>query len=179
MLQVDNTVLVVVDVQEKLFPAIYEKELLLENVTRLVRGAALLEVPVLVTEQNPAGLGQTLPELAALLPGFNPVPKFTFSCLGEPVFRRALEATGRREVLLAGIESHVCVYQTACHLMAAGYSVSVISDAVSSRTKANRKVGLRAMQMAGARPSSVEMALFELLVVARGPVFKEIIRLVK
>jgi nicotinamidase-related amidase len=179
MLELEDTVLVIVDVQEKLFPAMYEKETLRDNLNRLIRGAGVLGVPALVTEQNPAGLGPTVVELSTLLQEVPRLSKFSFSCLGEPSFRKALEAAGRRQVLLCGIEAHVCVYQTACDLVTAGYPVSVVADAVSSRTRSNRMLGLHAMHRKGAYLTSVEMALFELLKVARGPLFKEIIKIVK
>jgi len=173
-----NGILVVVDVQVKLARLMHESEALLDNLSRLVRGATVLGVPVVATEQNPAGLGPTVEEVAPLLPA-GPIPKMAFSCCGEPAFTEALEATGRRQALLAGIETHVCVYQTARDLLARGYGVHVVADAVSSRSARNREVGLEKMRAAGAEVTSVETALFEMLEVAEGPAFKQILEIVK
>ncbi len=178
MLQRDNTVVVLVDVQARLVPVMHQSERLIDNACRLVRGSGALGVPVLWTEQNPAGLGPTVPELAGLLAG-KPVAKSAFSCCGERAFLDELERLGRPQVLLAGIEAHVCVYQTAIGLLEAGRQVQVVADAVSSRTPENRDIGLSRMQSAGALLTSVEMALFELLGAAQGPQFKEILRIVK
>jgi len=178
MLTCDKAVLVVVDVQGKLARLMHEAEALFDRVARLVRGAAVLEVPVIVTEQNPAGLGPTVEEIRPLLPAAA-IAKTAFSCCGEPAFVRALEAAGRRQVLLAGIETHVCVYQTARDLLESGYEVHVVADAVSSRSVRNRDIGLTKMQAAGAEVTSVETALFEMLAVAEGPRFKAILKIVK
>ncbi|MBL7140685.1 MAG: hydrolase [Planctomycetes bacterium] len=178
MLTCDNAVLVVVDVQGKLARLMHEAEDLFDRVARLVRGAAVLEVPVIATEQNPAGLGPTVDEIRPLLPA-EAIPKTAFSCCGEAAFVAALEAAGRRQVLLAGIETHVCVYQTARDLLARGYEVHVVADAVSSRSVRNRDIGLTKIQAAGAEVTSVETALFEMLAVAEGPRFKEILKIVK
>jgi nicotinamidase-related amidase len=174
----DETVLVVVDVQGRLARLMHEAQALFDSLARLVKGARVLGIPVITTEQNPTGLGPTVDEIAPLLP--DPViPKMAFSCCGEPAFVDAVKATGRRQVLLAGIETHVCVYQTARDLLAGGWEVHVVSDAVSSRTAANRAVGLTKMQSAGAEVTSVEAALFEMLQAAEGPAFKQILEIVK
>lgn len=178
MLNADEAALVVIDVQGKLARLMYERERLFENLAKLIQGARVLGLPVLVTEQNPAGLGPTVPEIAALLPAER-VAKVAFSCCGEEVFVARLEALGRRQLLLAGIEAHICVCQTAVDLVGRGYDVSVVADAVSSRTGRNRDIGLERMKAAGAGITSVETALFELLKVAEGEKFKAILRLVK
>ncbi len=178
MLAAENTAVVLVDLQEKLLPVISERDALVDSAGRLVTGAAVLGVPVIHTEQNPRGLGPTVAAVADLLPD-PPVTKLAFSCCGEPAFTDALAALGRQQILLAGIETHVCVYQTAVDLIAAGYEVRVVTDAVSSRTLANKALGLEAMRDAGVSVTSVETALFELLKVAEGPRFKEILRIVK
>lgn len=179
MLRRDDTVLVVIDVQEKLFRAMHEREPLGVELGRLVRGARLLELPVLWLEQNPAGLGPTIPEVASALTGLSPISKVRFSAWGADAFRQALLATERKQALLAGIEAHVCVYQTARDLVAEGFAVEVVSDAVSSRTAANRQLGLARAQTSGADVTSVEMALFELLGTAAAPEFKDLLKLVK
>lgn len=173
-----ETVLVLVDLQAKLVPAIHGHEDLIRSAARLVRGAQVLGVPIVHTEQNPRGLGPTVDEVASLLTA-PPVVKMSFSCCGEPGFLDALQALGRRRVLLAGIETHVCVYQTVTDLVGGGYEVQVVADAVSSRTPADRSVGLERMTAAGASVTSVETALFELLGRAEGPKFKEILSIVK
>ncbi len=178
MLNVDETVLVVIDVQGKLAQLMHEKESLFENLSRLIRGAGVLGLPILVTEQNPQGLGPTIAELSGLLPPRR-IPKVAFSCCGEAAFVAALEAAGRRQVLIAGIETHICVYQTAADLLALGCEVHVVADAVSSRTARNRDIGLEKMKAAGAQVTSVETALFELLKVAEGDRFKALLKIVK
>ena len=179
MLAVENTALVVIDVQGKLSRLMYEKEKLFENLQKIITGAQILEIPIILTEQNPEGLGRTIPEVADLLPDIQPIPKFSFSCYGEKRFVEELEALKRKQVLIVGIESHVCVYQTAMNLMGAGYEVQIVADAVSSRTAENRELGLEKMKSEGAKLTGVEMALFELLRVAEGAKFKGILKVVK
>ena len=170
--------LVLVDVQQKLLPAIHDREALVASCAKLARGMAALGVPIVWTEQNPKGLGPTVPEVAELLPG-EAVTKVSFSCCGEPAFAEAVAALGRTQLVLAGIESHVCVWQTAADLLDGGHEVHICADAVSSRTPANRQIGLDRARAAGAAITSVEMALFELLDTAGDPAFKAILQIVK
>ena len=179
MLAADNSVLLVIDVQEKLFRAIYQKEQLLDNLQRLIKGIKVLEIPILLTEQYPQGLGATIPEIAQLLPDCRPLPKVCFSCCGDAAFLQSFKKLNRKQVLIAGIESHVCVYQTAADLIAAGYEVYVVSDGISSRTEQNRDVGLKMMTQLGAKVTSVEAVLFELLKIAKGDKFKAISQIVR
>jgi nicotinamidase-related amidase len=179
MLKPQNTVLVVVDVQGKLAQRMHEKEALFANLQRLIQGIRVLEVPVIWLEQNPKGLGPTIPEVAALLPDGQPIPKFSFSCCGNAAFRRALREAKRANVLLCGIETHVCIYQTALDLLDLGYGVHVVADAVSSRTAENRRIALNRMRDAGVWITSTEMALFELLRTAKAPQFKAIAKIVR
>jgi nicotinamidase-related amidase len=174
-----ETVLVVIDVQEKLFRLMYEKEKLVDNLSRLLQGARVLDIPVILTEQYPQGLGKTIPEVADLLPGTPALPKVCFSCYGDEGFRKELTAAGRRQVLITGIECHVCVYQTTVDLLRAGYGVYVVTDCVSSRTAENRALGFDRMTRAGALPTGTEMVLFELLQVATGDRFKAISKILK
>jgi nicotinamidase-related amidase len=174
-----DTALILVDVQAKLVPAMHAQEALIENLRRLVQGVRILEVPILWTEQNPAGLGPTLPEIAGLLPDQKPMSKFSFSCCGSEQFRNELNALNRKNILIAGIESHVCVYQTAADLMNLQCEVQVISDAVASRTPENKLIGLEKSKSAGACLTSTETVLFELLKDANSEKFKEIIKIVK
>jgi nicotinamidase-related amidase len=175
----DDSVLVLVDIQGKLAKLMAQREELYAQLGRLIRGALLFDMPIIWMEQIPDKIGPTIAEVASLLPNQQPIPKNTFSCYGEPAFVTALEATGRRHVILAGIESHVCVYQTCIHLIENKYSVTTVNDAISSRTPANRILGLERMQMAGAQPSSVEMLLFEMQVVAEGDRFRSMAKLFK
>ena len=179
MLHRNNTVLTVVDVQGKLAALMHEREALFAGLKTLIRGTRILGLPILWAEQNPEGLGPTVPEVAGELAGLEPIPKKSFSCLGDLRFRTALEDVRRRQVLLCGIECHVCVYQTAVDLLERGYEVHVAADAVSSRTPGNREIGLQRMQHMGAAVTCTEMALFELLRCAEGDAFKEILALVK
>lgn len=178
-LDLKKTVLVLIDVQGKLAQAMHRKEDLFANLVKLVQGAQALGLPILWLEQNPDGLGSTIPELAGLLAEHQPIIKFSFSACGENAFMKALTHLNRRQLLLAGIETHVCVYQTAADLCGQGYDVQVVADAVSSRTPENRKIGLHRIRTAGASLTSVETALFELVAVARGEVFKRLLRIVK
>jgi nicotinamidase-related amidase len=179
MLKTDQTVLVLIDIQGRLAQLMHDCEALFTNLRRLVQGAKVLGLPILWLEQYPAGLGPTIPEIAELLTDLKPVEKMCFSACGSEAFLARLSTAERRQVLLAGIEAHVCVYQTAADLLAAGYEVEIVADAVSSRTAANRDLALGRMRVAGARLTSVEMALFELLRTAEAPQFRDVARLVK
>lgn len=179
MLLKENAALVLVDVQSKLFRVMHKKESLLENVQKIIKGAQILEIPILWAEQNPRGLGHTVPEIAQLLLDISPMSKISFSCCGDGRFMEALSGLSRKQILIAGIETHVCVYQTAADLLNLGYDVQVVVDAVSSRTEDNNKVGLEKIKDAGAALTSVETALFELLKVAEGDRFKAILKIVK
>jgi nicotinamidase-related amidase len=178
-LTAENTVVIAIDFQERLFPAMHAREKLLQNVVKLIKGALVLEVPVIVTEQYPKGLGPTIPEIKALLPDMKPIEKVCFSCCDNEDFATALAALKRRQVLIAGIEAHICVYQTAAALARQGYEVQVVSDGVSSREPENKAVALAKMGALGILPTSAEMALFELLKAARGDKFKQISSIVK
>ena len=179
MLTVENTLLLVIDLQEKLFRTIYDKEFLLPNVQKLVKGCRILELPLVVTEQNPAGLGPTVPELGVLMPEALKVTKFSFSCCAESEFNEILKASGRRKILVCGVESHICVYQTALDLLAADFEVHIVTDCVSSRTSQNKQLALRRLMSEGIKLTGVEMALFELLRTAKAPSFKAISALIK
>ena len=179
MLTTDNSVLLVIDVQEKVFRAINQKERLLDNLQRLIKGIKVLEIPILLTEQYPQGLGTTIPEIAQLLLDSKPIPKICFSCCGDAGFLQELKKLNRKQVLIAGIESHVCVYQTDADLFAADYEVYTVSDAIFSRTDQNRDIGLKMMTQLGAKLTSTEAALFELLKVAKSDKFKAISQIVK
>jgi nicotinamidase-related amidase len=179
MLTTENSALVLVDVQGKLAQAMHDRQRFLDNTIKLVKGTQILGLPVLWTEQNPAGLGPTIPEIAELLPNQNPLDKFSFSCCGDQVFVDELKALDRKNMLVAGVEAHVCVYQTAADLVDLNYNVQVVADAVASRTPENKHIGLERSKEAGAGLTSTETVLFELLKVAEGDKFKQIINIVK
>jgi nicotinamidase-related amidase len=178
-LNIDKTLLVLIDFQEKLFPVMHEKEKLLKNVLKLIRGVQVLELPVIMTEQYPKGLGPTLPEIKNLLPDIKPLEKVCFNCCDEESFCRAVDGLRRPQVLVAGIEAHICVYQTAMAMSRTGHQVQVVGDCVSSRDPENKIAALFKMGAAGVSPTTTEMALFELLKVASGDRFKQISNIVK
>lgn len=180
MLTLNNTALVVIDVQGKLAQLMSQKDSLFDNLQKIIKGAQTLDLPIIWNEQLPEKLGPTIPQIAQLLTNTTqPIAKASFSCCGNPPFMEALKATGRKQILLTGIEAHICVYQSCRDLLDLGYEVQVVTDATSSRTPENRQIGLERMKEAGATMTSAEMALFELLRVAEGPKFKEITRIVK
>jgi nicotinamidase-related amidase len=178
-LTTENAVLVLIDFQERLFPVMNAKEKLLQNVVKLIKGAKALEIPVIVPEQYPKGLGPTIPEIKELLPDVKTIEKTCFSCGDSEAFMKTLEALKRRQVLIAGIEAHICVYQTAMALARKGYEVQVVTDCVSSREPENKAVAVQKMTAAGILPTSTEMALFEMLKAAGGDKFKQISNIVK
>jgi len=179
MLSRTAAVLIMTDFQGNLAQAMVDKENLFANNVKLIRGFRALNLPMMVTEQVPAKLGPTIPQLSVELEGVRPIAKETFSSWANASFHDHLESLTRRHVVLTGIESHVCVYQTALDLIANGYTVHLVTDAVSSRTPENREVGIGAMKNAGALLTSTEMVLFELLRTAADPKAKEIFSIVK
>ena len=179
MLERQNTFLVVVDVQGKLAQVMQGKEALFAKLQQLISGIKVLRLPILWCEQVPDKMGPTLPEVSGLLTGLQPISKSTFSCWGEDRFRTAAQSLARKQVLLAGIEAHVCVYQTAMDMVTAGFEVQVVSDAISSRNIADRMLGQERIREAGAGLTCVEACLMELLRDTKAPEFKEILKLVK
>jgi nicotinamidase-related amidase len=173
----EHCALVVVDMQEKLLPPIWEKERLVRNVQLLIRLAGILKIPALVTTQYSKGLGNTVPEIASLLPESSPIDKLMFSCFGSDVFCSLLKRLPgqRTTMLLCGMEAHICVMQTALGALREGYLVHAASDAVSSRTELNWRIGLERMRAAGAILSSTEMMIYELLRSSGAPAFKELL----
>jgi nicotinamidase-related amidase len=171
--------LVVVDIQDRLLPAIFEKERVLQNTLRLVQGVGILQVPIFATEQYRKGLGATVPEVATAISAFAPLEKLAFSACGAAAFLPALKQKKVSQAILCGIEAHVCVSQTCLDLLDEGFNVFVVADAVSSRTPENYQIGLDRMRAAGAVIVSTEMVLFELLEQAGTAEFKQILALVK
>lgn len=180
-LERDKAVLVVIDVQEKLCVAMNDVVLkqLVKNVGILLESAAELDIPVMVTEQYVKGLGATLPELKEKAAAASYYEKMTFSCCGSAEFVEALKSTGRTQVIITGMETHVCVLQTVIELRDAGLDVHVVKDAVMSRSKQNWQTAVQAMTLAGAIPTCTESALFQLLKVAGTDAFKKLSKLVR
>src|SRR6266700_4636861 len=176
-LEAEQCVLVVIDIQEKLLPPIFQKEQLVRNAQLLIRTAGILRIPALVSTQYAKGLGGTVPEVASLLAGTEAIDKSLFSCFGSDVFCSVLKRLpGKRNtLLLCGMESHICVAQTALGALRKGYLVHVLSDAVSSRTEWNWKIGLERMRTAGAILSSTEMMIYELMRSSSSMAFKELL----
>jgi len=176
----EGTVLVVIDVQEGYRSVLFEYERVATAVARVVQGAVTLGIPLLVTEQYPKGVGHTVAEVARHFPSETvPIQKMSMSCCGADQFMTALTQLGRRQVLIAGIEAHACVNQTAHDLLAAGFQVHVAHDATSSRRREEYDVGWAKMLQAGVVPATVESALLELLRTAEVPEFKAVQRLIK
>ncbi len=178
-----TTALVVVDMQEPFLSVIHERDRLTQNVLLLCRAAVILGIPVVASVQYASRLGGVVADVASALgetfTASAALDKTCFSCAGSPDFLAALEATGRRQVLLCGVETHICVSQTAHDLLHAGYQVHVAADAVSSRTLERHKLGMERIRDAGARPCAAEAAVYEWLQQAGTPAFKEILKLVR
>jgi nicotinamidase-related amidase len=179
-LEREGTALVVVDVQERLtlamLPEIFTK--VTRNIRILLESAAILNLPVITTEQYPAGLGHTIPELAPAK-GADLIEKTSFSCCGEAGFLEALQRQNARQVLLVGMEAHVCVFQTLLDLLSHGYPVHLVRNAICSQNKTDYLTSLHNASVAGATITTVEMALFQMLGHSRGPEFKAISALIK
>ncbi len=176
-LEPERCALLVVDIQEKLLPPIFQKDQLVRNSKLLIRVASVLKIPAVISTQYAKGLGETVPEIASLLPETEAIDKDQFSCFGSDHFCALLKRLpGKRNtLLLCGMESHICVMQTALAALREGYLVHVASDAVSSRTEWNWKIGLERMRAAGAVISSTEMMIYELIRSSSSPAFKEML----
>ena len=175
----EDAVLAVVDIQERLAVVMSEKEKVVNNALHLIEAAKLLSIPVILTEQYSKGLGQTVGEIREALPSYHPVEKLTFSCCGEPAFLKALASTGKKKIILCGMETHVCVLQTCIGSLKEGYTVHAVSDAICSRSKENFKTGIEFMRDAGAVISGTETVLFQLLERAGTEEFKTISKRIK
>jgi nicotinamidase-related amidase len=179
LLRRDQAVLVIVDVQERLHAEMSGRDRVGANLLKLVEAAKILGVPVLVTEHAAKAFGATIEPLRAALGGAPAVQKMVFSCFGSDEFRKALESLGRKQVVIAGYEAHVCVCQTALDAQAAGYQVHVVRDASASRSDANREVGIEKMAGAGVLPASTETVIFELLQRAGTDEFRALLPVIK
>ena len=180
MLRPEDCALAVIDIQEKLLPAIFENDRVVRNTQLLVRLADILSLPVIVSTQYEKGLGKTVEEISAMLPETRPMDKLEFGCFGNSEYCSAVgKLANRTTLLLCGIESHICVTQTTLGALNQGLNVHVAADAVSSRTELNWKLGLNRMQAAGAVLSSTEMMIYELLGKSGTPAFKEMLKHLK
>jgi isochorismate hydrolase len=179
MLTSENTLLLIVDVQGNLAHVMNAKEQLFRSITTMIKGAQVLGIKMLLTEQNPKGLGPTIPEISEYLKNIEPISKFGFSCCDNAQFMQALNSVNPENIVIAGIESHICVYQTARDLVNLNYKVQILSDAVSSRTAENKQIGLERSKAAGAGITSVETVLFEVVKDAERKEFKDILNIVK
>lgn len=175
MLEASNSLVLMIDVQERLVGAL-EKNVIVEKSQKIIDGANILGIPVLATEQYPKGLGHTVVTLAD---DTEVVEKTYFNALLEDGMLDKIKSYGKKQIILFGIETHICVYQTACALIEAGFEVFIIKDACASRNKYEFKQGIEAMRDNGAKISCVEMTLFEWLKGAKNPKFKEVQALIK
>ena len=177
---VENSLLVMIDMQQKLLPVIDKNEQLIDKFTQLLRGACELNLDIAVTEQYPRGLGETVPELSTWLPEDTPViSKTTFSVFGEAAFTAALNARSRKVLIFCGVETHICLFQSVIDALQKNYEVIVVSDAVGSRKESDKNNAISELQKQGASVMSVESILFMLLRDAKHPAFKAISKLVK
>jgi len=178
---VDDTLLLVIDIQERLLPQIADGKNVADAAAKLIRAAGVLGVPIVATEQYPKGIGPTVACIRDAFPAgaFRPLEKLTFSCCGSEPIVAALAASGRTRILVVGIEAHVCVQQTVLDLLALGYLPFVCADAIGSRRALDREVAVERMRQAGAAVTTVESAVFELTYRAGTEAFREILKIVK
>jgi nicotinamidase-related amidase len=179
MLKPKTTGLMVVDVQGKLARIVQDSDAVIRNISLLIQGARILELPIIWLEQNPDRLGPTVEELQPVLQPGCPIPKMTFDGCGAPDCVRAIRESGRTQWLICGIETHICVYQTAMSLLGMGHKVELVTDCVSSRSQANTDLAVAKMAGNGVGMTSLEMCLYELLGDCRAQEFKDILRLIK
>lgn len=174
-----DCLLLVVDVQGKLATLMHQPEQYLSNLKIMIQAAGHLDIPILWAEQLPDKLGPTLPEIAELLCHQQPIAKHSFSCFGEEKLVSALSASGKNQILVTGIETHICVYQSVVDLIRLQKQAHVVTDAVASRLAHNKALGLERMRDAGATLTSTEACLFEMMQHAHHPAFREIVKLLK
>ena len=179
MLSIENTVLLVIDVQGKLAKLVQNSAVVIGQCAKIITAMQVLQIPVLHMEQNPSGLGKTTPELAGLLRSSQPYEKITFNGLGSIPFKETLARMNRKQVLLCGIEAHISIYQTGIGLLKAGYEVNLMLDAVSSPRIVDKEAAIQKLILSGAMPSSVEMAIYELLGTANHSAFKSVLQIMK
>jgi nicotinamidase-related amidase len=179
LITAEDSCLIVIDMQERLVPAMQAPARTIKNTRLLIRVATRLEVPVMLTEQYPKGLGRTVKEIATAAENLPVYEKMYFSCMKEPVFAQAFAANNKRQVVITGMEAHICVMQTAAELMTQGYQVFVVTDATSSRSLESEKACRDRLQAIGAGIVTTEMVVFEWLAKAGTPAFKDLLPLIK
>ncbi|MBJ7539312.1 isochorismatase family protein [Marinomonas transparens] len=179
MLDKQKTGLIVIDIQGRLADIVYESELVIANSVKLVNGAKALNLPILWLEQTPDKIGSTVSQLKEVLDQHQPITKHTFSAGGSAEFVQAVKASSVEAWLLCGIETHICVYQTALDLLSLGYQVELVEDCVSSRTLLNKDLAITKLAGKGVTTTSLEMCLYELLGDSQAAEFKEILKLTK
>ncbi|AWK06205.1 hydrolase [Flavobacterium crocinum] len=179
MLTQENTGLIIVDVQGKLARIVQESEKMIANLEKLIRGCQILSVPIIYLEQNPNGLGNTVPELEKLLANQKAIEKYTFNAFENEEFQQTVLKANKKQWLVCGIETHICVYQTAMGLLAHNFEVEIVADCVSSRSKESVDLALQKMQQKGINLTNVEMCLYELVKDSRNENFKAILNLIK
>jgi nicotinamidase-related amidase len=179
ILSARDSLLVVIDIQERLLAVMEKKNRLLEKAIQLTRGIVSLEIPIIVTEQYPKGLGPTSADLSAAAGDCFHCEKTSFGCLAESTFQEQLQQMGKKQIIVCGIEAHICVHQTVQQLLADDYQVFLAADACGSREKSDYKIALSSMEKMGCRIGSCEMFLFELLQNASNPCFKTISAIIK
>ncbi len=179
LLDAQDAVLLVIDIQERLAVVMKERDKVVRNCLHLIALAKMINLPVVVTEQYPKGLGRTVPEIRSAVPEYQPVEKVAFNCCGEPAFMAEIRKIGRGTVIVTGMETHICVLQTTIGLLQDGFRPHVVSDAVCSRTEENRTTGLEYMRDAGAAVTCTETVLFQILKVAGTEEFKKISQRIK
>ncbi len=179
MFTIANSILLVIDVQGNLALGMHNAADLSSRISVVIKAAQILNIPIIYTEQVPQKLGETSPDIAKLLGNLKPITKASFSAWGSPEFQSALKKANRKNIIVTGIESHVCVYQTVRDLLQKKYVVEVVSDAVSSRSAANKTIALERMKALGAGITSSEMLVCELMKTAEHKNFREILSLIK
>ena len=179
LLDKENTGLLVIDVQEKLMQVMGEKQRVIDNLIKLLHLSRLFTLPVILTEQNPQWLGPTLPEIIECLPAYEPISKLHFNCCDVDAFNNRLDSEGLKNIIITGVESHICVLQTCVSLLARGLNVHVAQDAIDSRTGENWRVGLELMRGAGAIVTSTETVIYQILKKAGTEEFKEMLKIIK
>jgi nicotinamidase-related amidase len=176
----ENSILILIDIQEKLTAVMHNREELVERLVTLTKGMQLLNVPIIRLEQNPAKMGATIPELNELLADTPPISKMSFSVTGCEAFMDALSITQRNNIIVAGIETHICVYQSCIQLAKRGYRIKVVADATSSRTETNRSTAIAEISThPSAGITTTEMILFELMQTAEHSAFRDMLRIIK
>ena len=175
----EESVAIIVDIQEKLLPHIHEGEEILTNCLKLVEGLQVLSVPIIITQQYTRGLGPTVPVIVQMIPEFIHIEKISFSCYEEVAFKEKISLLGKQNIILCGIESHVCVLQTCIDLLEAGFKPVVVEDCISSRKSNDKRIAIERMRQEGARITTMESLLFELIRSAGNEIFKRISGIVK